>query len=81
MTHDESQTVATDRGTVKGAVDGNAFCFRGIPYAASPIGERRFAPPRQHPGWTDVRDAARPGPSVPQGPSMLEQVMGQRVPD
>ncbi|KAA0081784.1 carboxylesterase/lipase family protein [Mycolicibacterium sp. P9-64] len=77
----ESQTVATDRGTVRGAVEGKAVCFRGIPYAASPIDDLRFAPPRQHPGWTDVRDAVRSGPAVPQGPSRLERVMGRRVPD
>ena len=77
----ESRIVATDRGTVSGAVDGDAVCFRGIPYAASPMGELRFAPPRQHPGWTDVRDAVRSGPAVPQGPSRLEKVMGHRVPD
>ena len=55
--------------------------FRGIPYAASPVGERRFAAPEQHPRWQDPRDATRPGPSVPQGPSRLEAVMGRRVPD
>lgn len=81
MADDEARTVATDRGAVRGAVEGKAVCFRGIPYAASPIGELRFAPPRQHPGWTDVRDTVQPGPSVPQGPSRLEKVMGQRVPD
>ncbi|MEV5594652.1 carboxylesterase family protein [Streptomyces sp. NPDC052496] len=55
--------------------------FRGIPYAASPAGALRFSPPRPHEGWTGVRDAARPGPAVPQGPSRLERVMGARTPD
>ncbi|MFD7668340.1 carboxylesterase/lipase family protein [Streptomyces sp. NPDC059788] len=55
--------------------------FRGIPYAASPVGALRFAPPRPHEGWTGVRDATRPGPAVPQGPSRLERVMGRRTPD
>ncbi|HEX7823433.1 MAG TPA: carboxylesterase family protein [Mycobacterium sp.] len=73
--------MATDRGPVRGVVEGSAVCFRGIPYAASPIGELRFAPPERHPGWTDVRDTVVSGPSVPQGPSRLETVMGQRVPD
>jgi carboxylesterase type B len=41
----------------------------------------RFAAPEQHPEWPDIRDATRPGPSVPQGPSRLEAVMGRRVPD
>jgi carboxylesterase type B len=81
MTSVECQTVATNRGEVRGVVERSAVCFQGIPFAASPIGELRFAPPQPHPGWTGVREAVRPGPSVPQGPSRLEQVMGHRVPD
>jgi para-nitrobenzyl esterase len=81
MTGFEGQTVATNVGKVRGSAEGTAICFRGIPYAASPIGELRFAPPQPHPGWAGVRVAAQAGPSVPQGPSRLEQVMGHRVPD
>ncbi|MEV6483574.1 carboxylesterase family protein [Streptomyces sp. NPDC051576] len=71
----------TDRGKVRGITQGEAISFRGIPYAASPVGELRFAPPRPHAGWTGVRDAVQAGPAVPQGASRLEQVMGHRVPD
>ncbi|MFE2062447.1 carboxylesterase/lipase family protein [Streptomyces sp. NPDC059467] len=81
MTGIEDRTVATDRGRVGGVAEGEAIAFRGIPYAASPVGELRFAPPRPHQGWTGVREAAEPGPAVPQGPSRLEQVMGHRTPD
>jgi para-nitrobenzyl esterase len=77
----DGQTVVTSQGKVRGAADGNAMCFRGIPYAASPIGELRFALPEPHPGWAGVREAVKAGPSVPQGPSRLEQVMGHCVPD
>jgi para-nitrobenzyl esterase len=81
MTGAESQVVDTDRGKVRGVTEGEAISFRGIPYAASPIGELRFAPPQPHPGWLGVREAATAGPAVPQAASRLEQVMGQRVPD
>ncbi|WP_046730753.1 carboxylesterase/lipase family protein [Streptomyces humi] len=81
MTGVEQMVVDTDRGKVRGIVEGEAVSFRGIPYAASPVGELRFAPPRPHPGWTDVRDAATAGPSVPQAASRLEKVQGVRVPD
>ncbi|GGN46432.1 carboxylesterase/lipase family protein [Streptomyces fuscichromogenes] len=77
----EHTVVDTDRGKVRGIAEGEAVSFRGIPYAASPVGELRFAPPRPHPGWTNVRDAAQSGPSVPQAASRLEKVQGQRVPD
>ncbi|ARF53284.1 carboxylesterase/lipase family protein [Streptomyces gilvosporeus] len=73
--------VATERGRVRGVVEGEVAAFRGLPYAASPVGALRFAAPRPHPGWSEVRDAERTGPSVPQGPSRLERVMGPRVPD
>ncbi|WP_433189717.1 carboxylesterase/lipase family protein [Actinoallomurus sp. CA-150999] len=81
MTGTEGRIVDTDRGKVRGVAQGEAISFRGIPYAASPVGELRFAPPRPHPGWTGVREATQAGPAVPQAASRLEQVMGHRVPD
>ncbi|MFF7188133.1 carboxylesterase/lipase family protein [Streptomyces sp. NPDC008222] len=81
MTGFEGRTVETDRGKVRGVAGGEAISFRGIPYAASPVGELRFAPPQPHPGWRGVREAAQAGPAVPQAASRLEQVMGRRVPD
>jgi para-nitrobenzyl esterase len=81
MTGAEHTVVDTDRGKVRGIVEGASISFRGIPYAASPVGGLRFAPPPRHPGWTDVRDAAQAGPSVPQAASRLERVQGRRVPD
>jgi para-nitrobenzyl esterase len=77
----ERPVVGTESGRIQGAVEDGVAAFRGIPYVASPVEERRFAAPEQHPGWPDIRDATRPGPSVPQGPSRLEAVMGRRVPD
>jgi para-nitrobenzyl esterase len=73
--------VETESGSVRGTVRGGVAAFRGIPYAASPVRDLRFAAPQRHPMWSGVRDAARPGPSVPQGPSRLEAVMGPRTPD
>jgi para-nitrobenzyl esterase len=61
--------------------EGPVVAFRGIPFAAPPVGALRFAPPAPHPGWTDVREAAHSGPAAPQGPSRLEAVMGRREPD
>ena len=73
MTGIEHTVVDTERGKVRGAAEGEAISFRGIPYAASPVGELRFARPQPHPGWTDVRDAAQAGASVPQAASRLEK--------
>ncbi|WP_328611614.1 carboxylesterase family protein [Amycolatopsis sp. NBC_00345] len=70
-----------ERGVEPGVEQSGVVSFRGIPYAASPVGGLRFAPPQPHPGWAGVREATRPGPAVPQAASRLERVMGPRVPD
>ncbi|MCX4911325.1 carboxylesterase/lipase family protein [Streptomyces sp. NBC_00878] len=81
MTGIADRIAETDRGKVRGTTQGEAISFRGIPYAASPVGELRFAPPQPHAGWSAVREAVHAGPAVPQAASRLEPVMGSRVPD
>ncbi|WP_427184180.1 carboxylesterase/lipase family protein [Bordetella bronchialis] len=68
--------VATRAGTLRGRVENGIAVFRGIPYAAPPVGELRFEPPRDHAGWSGVRDALQDGPIAPQGRSRLAHVMG-----
>ncbi|MDT0264063.1 Rid family detoxifying hydrolase [Jatrophihabitans lederbergiae] len=54
-------------GLLEGVSEGAADVFRGIPYAATPIGHGRFAAPAPHPGWVDQpRDASRFGGTQPQ---------------
>ncbi|MEY9929899.1 para-nitrobenzyl esterase [Catenulispora sp. GP43] len=73
--------VRTESGNIQGIVEDGVAAFRGIPYAASPVGDLRFAAPQPHPKWDGTRDASRPGPAVPQNASRLEAVMGARTPD
>jgi len=54
------ERVETDAGVVEGFVtDGSPTVrvFRGIPFAAPPVGERRWQPPRPVAPWEGVRDA------------------------
>lgn len=81
MTTMNRPVVSTESGAVRGIVEEGVAAFRGIPYAASPVGDLRFAAPRRHPRWDGTRDASRSGPSVPQNASRLEVVMGARTPD
>ncbi|GLY70178.1 carboxylesterase/lipase family protein [Amycolatopsis taiwanensis] len=66
MTHNADPVVETPAGAVRGVRDDSGEFYRAIPYAAAPIGARRFAPPEPHPGWSGVRDGTRPSPTAPQ---------------
>ncbi|ONI89105.1 hypothetical protein ALI22I_16460 [Saccharothrix sp. ALI-22-I] len=64
--------VTTASGDVRGT-DGNGVRrFRGIPYAAPPVGERRWRTPQPVTPWTGVRDATGSGPVCvqPEAPDM-----------
>lgn len=58
--------VRTDRGPVRGLRAGETYAYKGIPYAAPPVGPLRWRPPVGHPPWTEARDASQFGTSCPQ---------------
>lgn len=66
----------TALGDLQGIEEHGINIFRAVPYAAPPIGDRRFAPPQPPPAWTGLRDASRHGPIAPQMPSRLRAAMG-----
>jgi para-nitrobenzyl esterase len=49
--------VETASGRVRGREERGVSVFKGIPYAAPPLGENRFRPPRKIEPWKGVRDA------------------------
>jgi para-nitrobenzyl esterase len=53
--------VSTASGKVRGLHKDGACHWRGIPYAAPPLGALRFLPPRPPVPWTGERDATRFG--------------------
>ncbi|MBV8869955.1 MAG: carboxylesterase family protein [Acetobacteraceae bacterium] len=63
-------------GELAGARGDGVARFRAVPYAAPPVGPRRFAPPEPPARWGGARDATRPGPIAPQPPSRLRAAMG-----
>jgi len=64
-------TVETTSGRVRGTERRGALAFRGIPYAAPPVGPLRWRAPVPPEPWAGVRDAFAPGPGAPQrGPTL-----------
>jgi para-nitrobenzyl esterase len=57
----------TSHGAVEGLPRANHIAFRGIPYAAPPVGKLRFAAPEPPEPWPSVRPARECGPSAIQG--------------
>ncbi len=66
----ESPVVRTDSGSVRGVSTGEYRSFQGIPFAAPPVGDLRWAPPKRPEPWTAVRDASKPGPRCAQAPGL-----------
>ena len=58
----------TTAGKVRGGTARGALSFKGIPYAGSVSGAKRFKAPSAVVPWTGVRDALRLGAPTPQTP-------------
>ena len=67
--------VRTRKGAVRGRWDGQVGVFRGVPFAAPPVGPRRFQAPQPPDPWDGVREVDVFGPPPPQalGPQPLTE--------
>ncbi|MBB3357803.1 MULTISPECIES: carboxylesterase/lipase family protein [unclassified Novosphingobium] len=61
-------TVAVAQGTLVGAVEGTVASFKGIPYAAPPVGDLRWRAPQPAAAWSAPRDATHYGHDCAQAP-------------
>jgi para-nitrobenzyl esterase len=61
-------TVSVAQGTLVGAEEGAVASFKGIPYAAPPVGDLRWRAPQPVAGWTGPRDATQYGHDCAQAP-------------
>jgi carboxylesterase type B len=59
--------VETEAGLVQGAVEGDLAVYRGIPFAAPPVGDLRRRPPQPAEKWEGVRETTAFAPDPCQG--------------
>jgi para-nitrobenzyl esterase len=59
--------VRVDSGQLQGVADDGVVSYKGIPFAAPPVGELRWRPPQPVAPWTGVRQAAEFGADCMQG--------------
>jgi len=62
-----SPVVQTISGKVKCITEGEVAIFKGIPYAAPPVGEFRWRPPQPVKSWDGILDANKYGSNCAQG--------------
>ena len=62
----DNTLVETRNGPVRGHDDGHVTAWKGVRYAAPPIGDLRWRAPEPPERWTDVADATRFGHVCPQ---------------
>ena len=60
------QRAVVDTGVLAGVKQSGLAVFRGVPYAAPPVGALRWKAPQQPAAWTGVRDASKYGLACPQ---------------
>ena len=77
--HDTEVVVQIEQGKLRGLVEDNVAVFKGIPFAAPPVGDLRWRPPQQAPAWRGTRDASEFGNVCPQllSPGYSLEVLGE----
>ncbi len=73
--------VETATGRLRGERSPALSIFRGVPFAAPPVGRLRLRPPAPVAPWVETRDALVFGPVAPQLPSMLDAMFGGERPE
>ena len=73
--------VAVEGGEIQGSfeAEGEIAVFKGIPYAAPPVGELRWKPPQPVIPWEAIRDATEFQAICPQGNDNLNDFVGRMV--
>jgi para-nitrobenzyl esterase len=71
--------VSTKNGKLEGYVENSLFVFKGIPYAAPPLGDLRWMPPQPVKPWEGNRPAREYGAICPQNTMPVNAMPGAPV--
>jgi para-nitrobenzyl esterase len=63
---EKPSVVSTRNGKIEGQYQNGIHEFKGIPYAAPPVGKNRWLPPQPAANWNGIRPAKQYGPISPQ---------------
>ncbi|HET9531512.1 MAG TPA: carboxylesterase/lipase family protein, partial [Blastocatellia bacterium] len=63
-----NDAVRVEGGLISGTVAEGVRSYKGIPFAAPPVGDLRWRPPQPVPAWEGVRQCNAYGPECPQAP-------------
>jgi para-nitrobenzyl esterase len=71
MTDKPNVVVDTTCGKIEGLFEENLYAFKGIPFAAAPVGDMRWLPPQPAQPWSGVKPAKSFGRIAPQDTRVL----------
>lgn len=66
--------VTVAAGQLKGSQENGSHAFKGIPYAAPPVGDLRWIPPQPVASWAGVREARAFSSPCPQSPAQADGI-------
>ncbi len=81
VSESEPNLVETSNGPVRGLNEDGIYSFKGLRYAAAPVGKLRFKPPVPPVSWTEPADASEYGNRAMQGSGPGGPASGLQKPD
>jgi para-nitrobenzyl esterase len=66
--------VRTEAGLVQGTTEGGLTVFKGVPFAAPPLGNLRWEAPKGPIAWTGIRNADKFAPACVQMPLVMRDI-------
>jgi para-nitrobenzyl esterase len=76
-----AESVSVDSGSISGTLEDGVHVFKGVPFAAPPVGDLRWKAPQAVTKWEGVRECTEYGKSCPQDPYPAGSMFAQRAPE